>query len=282
MDDGYLKMRNEWKAKNKILRAAITAILLLPVCLLSACGRQEAAFVIAGSTSVQPYVEILAEDYAHIYPEKVIDIQGGGSSAGITAVESGTANLGMSSRNLKESESHLWFIEITKDGLAIIINPGNPVDNLTLEQICGIYSGDILNWNQVGGRDARIHVITREEGSGTRSAFEEMVMDNHRITNRAIVQDSNGAVRMLVADDRQAIGFISLGLVNVGERPVKAVSIEGVVPSRDNVINGSYTLFRSFIFVARSEPTGYVMQFIDYVRSPEGQRILAEEGLIPE
>ena len=275
-------MRNEWKAKNKILRAAITAILLLPVCLLSACGRQEAAFVIAGSTSVQPYVEILAEDYAHIYPEKVIDIQGGGSSAGITAVESGTANLGMSSRNLKESESHLWFIEITKDGLAIIINPGNPVDNLTLEQICGIYSGDILNWNQVGGRDARIHVITREEGSGTRSAFEEMVMDNHRITNRAIVQDSNGAVRMLVADDRQAIGFISLGLVNVGERPVKAVSIEGVVPSRDNVINGSYTLFRSFIFVARSEPTGYVMQFIDYVRSPEGQRILAEEGLIPE
>jgi phosphate transport system substrate-binding protein len=263
--------------------ALVAPVLLLSICLMAGCeGRRDASFIVAGSTSVQPYIEILAEDYALLHPEKLIDIQGGGSTAGITAVESGTAELGMSSRNLKESEMHLWSTEITKDGLAIIVNPGNPVSDLTPEQILGIYAGDITNWSQLGGRDARIHIITREEGSGTRSAFEEMVMDSRRITPRAIVQDSNGAVRMLVADDPHSIGFISLGLVDVGERPVKALRIDGIAPTRENVLNGSYTMFRSFLFVALSEPEGYAKQFIDYVRSPEGQRVLAEEGLIPE
>jgi phosphate transport system substrate-binding protein len=267
----------------KVIKAAASTILLISILLLTACGgRQEASFIIAGSTSVQPYVEILAEEYAFINPERVIDIQGGGSSAGITAVESDTAHLGMSSRNLKDEELHLWSIEITKDGLAIIINPNNPVGNLTIEQLRGIYTADISNWSELGGSDAKIHIIAREEGSGTRSAFEEMVMDGLRITPRAIVQDSNGAVRQLVADDPYSIGFISLGLVEVGERPVKAVWIGGAEPTRENVLNGSYTLFRSFLFVAKSQPTGYVMQFIDFVRSPEGQRVLLDEGLIPD
>jgi phosphate transport system substrate-binding protein len=269
--------------KAKGIKAAAALILLISILLTTACGgRQEASFIIAGSTSVQPYVEILAEEYALLYPEKLIDIQGGGSSAGITAVESETAHLGMSSRNLKESEQHLWSVEITKDGLAIIVNPGNPIGNLTIAQLRGIYTADIVNWSELGGSDAKIHIITREEGSGTRSAFEEMVMGGYRITPRAIVQDSNGAVRQLVADDPHSIGFISLGLVDVGERPVKAMNIEGAAPTRENVLNGSYTLFRSFLFVAKSKPTGYVMQFIDFVRSPEGQRVLSDEGLIPE
>lgn len=268
--------------KNGIF-GAVAMVLMLSMCLLTACGGgRDASIVIAGSTSVQPYVEVLAEEYAHTHPEKVIDIQGGGSSAGITAVISETADLGMSSRNLKDSEKHLWSIEISKDGLAIIVNPGNPVGDLTLEQIRGIYSGDITNWSELGGRDAKIHIVSREEGSGTRSAFEEMIMDGRRITPRAIIQDSNGAVRQLAADDPNSIGFISLGLVEVGEKPVKALSIGGVVPSRENVINGSYTLFRSFLIVAQSEPTGYAKQFIEYIRSPEGQKILADEGLIPE
>ena len=264
-------------------RSAIAGVLLISVFLLVGCGgRQSSSFIIAGSTSVQPYVEILAEEYSVLRPEKLIDVQGGGSTAGITAVESETAEIGMSSRNLKESEQHLWSIEITKDGLAIIVNPGNPVGNLSLDQIRGVYAGDITNWSELGGRNARIHVISREEGSGTRSAFEEMVMDGRRITPRAIIQDSNGAVRQLAADDPYSIGFISLGLVDVGERPVKPLQIDGVAPTRENVINGSYTMFRSFLFVALSEPTGYAMEFIEFIRSPEGQRVLAEEGLIPE
>ena len=269
--------------KRKVYSLVSAIILLLSMSFLTACGGgHSAALIIAGSTSVQPYVEMLAEEYEHIHPEQIIDVQGGGSSAGITAVESETADIGMSSRNLKESEQHLWSIEITKDGLAIVVNPENPVENLTLEQLRGIYAEDIINWGQLGGSDAKIHIITREEGSGTRSAFEEMVMGDRRISRKAIVQDSNGAVRQLVADDPYSIGFISLGLVDVGQRPVKALQIEGADASQDNVVNGSYKLFRSFLFVAKSEPTGTAMQFIDYIRSPEGQQLLAEEGLIPD
>ena len=238
--------------------------------------------IIAGSTSVQPYAEVLAEEYAILYPEKVIDVQGGGSSAGITAVESGTAHIGMSSRNLKESEQHLWSVEIAKDGLAVIINPANPITGLTLGQIRSVYASDITNWSELGGLNATIHIITREEGSGTRSAFEELVMDDVRITARAIVQDSNGAVRQLVADDPHSIGFISLGLVDIGEKPVKAVQLDNVVPTRENVINGSYPLYRPFLFVSASIPEGPVMDFIDFILSSDGRRILADEGLIAE
>ena len=265
------------------IRAIAIGLLLYSICFLTACGgRQSASFIIVGSTSVQPYVEMLAEEYAVLHPERKIDVQGGGSSAGIQAVESNTAQIGMSSRNLRESEQHLLPIEITKDGLAVIINPGNPVRSLTLEQIRGIYSGEFTNWRDLGGSDARIHVITREEGSGTRGAFEEMVMDSRRINPKSIVQNSNGAVRQLVSDDRYSIGYISLGLVDVGERPVKALQIGGVDPTRENVINGSYTLFRSFLFVTKEEPTGNVLQFIDFIRSPEGRQLLVAEGLIPE
>jgi len=267
-------------------KTALLPILLLTVLLLSACGGgsngNSTAFVIAGSTSVQPYVEILVEEYAILNPNKLIDVQGGGSSAGIQAVESHTAEIGMSSRNLRDAEKHLWSLEITKDGLAIIVNPDNPVNSLTLEEIRGIYAADYTNWNQLGGPDARIHIIAREEGSGTRSAFEELVMDEERITPRAIVQDSNGSVRQLVSDDPFSIGFISLGLVEIGERPVKALRINNVAATRSNVLNGDYALYRSFLFVSLEQPTGNVMQFIDFIRSPEGQKIMADEGLIPE
>ena len=264
-------------------RKTIFAALLLSAFLLTACGgRQNASVVVAGSTSVQPYAEILAEEYAMLHPDSAIDVQGGGSSAGITAVESGTAHIGMSSRNLKESESHLWSAEIAKDGLAVIVNPLNPVSDLTLDQIRSIYTADASNWSALGGANARIHIITREEGSGTRSAFEELVMDGDRITAGAIVQDSNGAVRQLVADDPNSIGFISLGLVEVGEKPVKALRLNGVEPTRENVADGSYPLFRPFLFVAGSAPSGSAADFVEFILSPEGRRILAGEGLITE
>ncbi|MDR2568701.1 MAG: phosphate ABC transporter substrate-binding protein [Oscillospiraceae bacterium] len=276
------------RARNNGVRSRIIiCTLLFVICnlFLTGCGGiggNSAAFIVAGSTSVQPYVEILVEEYAILYPNKFIDVQGGGSSAGIQAVESHTAEIGMSSRNLKDTEEYLWSIEITKDGLAIIVNPENIVKSLTLEEIRGIYAADYVNWNQLGGPDARIHIITREEGSGTRSAFEELVMDEQRITPRAIVQDSNGAVRQLVADDPYSIGFISLGLVDTGERPVQALRINDIAATRNNVLNGDYLLFRSFLFVSLEKPTGDVMQFIDFIRSPAGQKIMSDEGLIPE
>jgi len=251
---------------------------------ITSCGgRSQANLVVAGSTSVQPYVELLAEEFELLYPGSGIDIQGGGSSAGITAAESGAADIGMSSRWLKRGEDELWSIEIAKDGLAVIVHPDNPISNLTLLQIRGIYAAIITDWSQLGGRQAKIHLIAREEGSGTRSAFEEMVMgsDNtsRRITPRAIVQNSNGAVRQLVAGDPNSIGFISLGLV---DQTVKAVKLDGVEATAENVMNGSYTLFRPFLFVTKAiPPTGLAMDFIDFILSPRGKELMTQEGLIP-
>ena len=251
-------------------------------CVLSSCGNNvEHSITIAGSTSVQPYAEMLMEEFAHIRPDIAIDIQGGGSSAGITAVESGAADIGMSSRSLKEKESGLIPIEIALDGLAVIVHPKNPVSDLTAEQICDIYMAKITNWKDVGGNDAKIHIISREEGSGTRSAFEELLMEKKPVTPKAIVQNSNGTVRQLVCDDVNAIGFISLGLVEqLGTKPVKALAIDGVAASQENIENGSYKLYRPFLFVLKEEPQGATKEFIDYVLSEEGQKLLVDEGLI--
>lgn len=264
----------------KQIQATVMVITLLFVMSLSGCSKREAGVVIAGSTSVQPYAEILAEEFEQLYQSSEIDVQGGGSAAGITAAESGTADIGMSSRNLKdpELERGLWWVEIARDGLAIIVHPDNLVKDLTFEQIRDIYSGKILNWNQVGGRDAEIHLIAREEGSGTRTAFEDLLMDGQRITPKAIVQNSNGSVKQLVSNDQDAVGFISLGLVN---HQVRALRLNGVAATHENIVNGTYELYRPFLFIAKSKPTGAVEQFIEFVLSDEGQQTLAQKGLIP-
>ena len=266
------------RPKKQIISAVCVLILLLTVSLVSACSaKNNAEIIVAGSTSVQPYAEILAEEYMLLHPDTVIDIQGGGSSAGIMAAQTGTSNLGMSSRVLKDEEKNLWFVEIARDGLAVIINPDNPIQSLTLQQVSDIYSAKITDWSQLGGKKAKIHIITREDGSGTRDAFVNLVMGESNITPKAIVQDSNGAVRQLVADDPNAVGYISLGLVDA---TVKALELDGVAATRDNVINGSYNLSRPFLFIAQSEPTGQTKQFLDFVLSAEGQKILMNEGLI--
>jgi len=264
--------------RSKRIRIIMTGLMCACACLTSACGRSGSFVIITGSTSVQPYAEILIEEFALIHPESVIDVLGGGSSAGIQAVESGAADIGMSSRALKDTEKGLWSVEIAKDGLAIIVNPHNPLTDLSIEQLRSIYTGDVTNWKEVGGGDAKIHTISREEGSGTRSAFEDLVMEGERITPKAIVQDSNGAVRQLIAGDKNSIGFISLGLV---DDTVKAVVFGGVAPTWDNIKNGSYSLYRPFLYVTGEEPAGEAGRFVEFTLSAEGQKLLIDEGLIP-
>lgn len=265
---------------SRLLRVSISVMILtLSMSLMSACGRAAGSdTIVAGSTSVQPYAEILAEEYMVLNPGSEIDIQGGGSSAGITAAQSQSADIGMSSRSLKEKEKGLWSVEIAKDGLALIVNAKNPIQNITLEQVRDIYTAKITDWSELGGPKAKINIIAREEGSGTRSAFTELVMGKAEITPKSIVQDSNGAVRQLVADDPNAIGFISMGLVN---HEVKALHLDGVEATAENIINGSYALSRPFLFVTNGEPTGLAKKFIDFTLSQEGQKLLSHEGLIP-
>ena len=263
-------------------KSILAGMLILLAVTLTACGRGVGAaerVIVAGSTSVQPYSEVLAEAFVISYPGIIIDVQGGGSSSGIRAASAGTSDIGMSSRFLNEDEMDYWVVEIARDGLAIVVHPSNPISGLSIDQLQRVFTGEITNWREIGGKDAKIHLIAREEGSGTRGAFEELVMTGGQfITPRAIVQGSNGAVRQLVSGDPNSIGFLSLGLVN---DTVVALDLDGVAATAENVINGTYNLFRPFLFVCREEPGGATAQFIEFILSPEGKAILAEEGLIP-
>ncbi len=250
---------------------------LLSLFIASACQRSQAGLSVAGSTSVQPFAEALAEEYMVQHPQEKIFIQGGGSSAGIQAVRTEAADVGMSSRNLKKDESDLISVPIIYDAIAVIVHRENPVENLMLDQIRKIFTGEIRRWSELGGRDRAITLVTREEGSGTRETFQKLVMGKTEISLGALVQDSNGAIRQVVSDDRNAIGYISLGLVN--DR-VKAVKIDGVEPSVENIQAGKYKIVRPFLFVFKSEPRGAAREFLDYILSPAGQKLLVQEGLV--
>ncbi len=255
---------------------ALSAVLLLSGC-RSRAGSAEHSLVVAGSTSVQPFAEKLAEIFMHQHPEANINVQGGGSSAGIYAAQQGAAQLGASSRELLAGEKKLTEIPIAYDGIAVIVHPSNPLTDVTLEQLRQIFQGSAQNWQVLGLPPHAIHLITREEGSGTREAFEVMVMQKAEITPGALVQDSNGAVRELVANDPTSLGYISVSLV---DNRVKALAIEGLAPSRENIKSHAYKLVRRFLLVSRGAPTGPAKAFVDFILSPQGQQTLETEGLV--
>ncbi len=242
------------------------------------CSRKSGDIIIAGSTSVQPFIEKLAEEYMAKNPGVMINVQGGGSTAGIQAVCNKTCSIGTSSRSLYQSEQELYQFLIAIDGIAIIAHPSNPINNLTHDELRAIFSGEITNWKVVGGPDKKIFPVTREEGSGTRGAFEELIMHGTAISDACLVQDSNGAIREIIASTPQAIGYISAGLVN--ER-VKALSIDGITPTLENYRTGGYKFCRPFLLLTLEQPKGVVKSFIDYVLSKEAQEILFQNGLIP-
>lgn len=274
----------EGKSFVKSRLGRILAFCLLFFLSVAACGcsRQEgergSSITVAGSTSVQPFAEMLAEEYAAKYPERpAINVQGGGSSAGARAALAGTAEIGMMSRDLAESESDLTATVIARDALALIVHPSNPVSGLTRVEVRGIFSGRITDWQEIGGPPGKIHVVSREEGSGTRGAFDELMMEGEDVLPRAIVQDSNGAVRETVAGDKMGIGYISLGLVDAR---VKAIKIDCVEATVENVRAGDYALVRPFLFVAKGKYAPEARSFVEFVLSEEGRRILADEGLV--
>jgi phosphate transport system substrate-binding protein len=240
-------------------------------------GKAKHSITIAGSTSVMPFTEKLAEHFMLDHPNFVIDVQGGGSTAGIQAVTNNTVHIGMSSRELKDKEKSLNTITICHDGISIILHPQNKVNGLTLQQVRDIYNNIITNWKELGWIDRKIDAVTREEGSGTRSAFEELVMKKKEIDDGIMVQDSNGSVKEVVATDPYAIGYISLGLL---DEKVKPVAIDGVAPSIKNIKTGSYKIVRPFLYVTNGELEPYAKEFVDFILSRDGQKILKKEGLV--
>ena len=230
---------------------------------------------LAGSTSVQPHAEVLAKAFQANNSSVQVFVQGGGSSAGVTAVGTGTADIGMSSANLSKSQlsqyPNLKVVPIAVDGIAIIVNPKNTINNLTLSQTRDIFTGNVTNWNQVGGSDAKINVVNREEGSGTRDGIQKIVLKGGNFSSGGITQSSTGAVRSYVAGDPNAIGYISFAEV---DNSVKALSIDGVAPTYATIANGTYPIQRDLLFVTNGDPSGNAKAFIDFTLSPAGQAIL--------
>lgn len=263
--------------RNWVLSLSLCAIILLCACNYSpSIGFQKKSITLAGSTSIMPFAEKLAEHFMVDHPDFIIDVQGGGSTAGIQAVMNNTVQIGMSSRALKENE-RLNTVIICYDGISIVVNPKNPIHALSIKQIQDIFNGRIKNWQELGWIDRAIDAVTREEGSGTRGSFEELVMRGEEIDDRIMVQDSNGSVKEVVATDPYAIGYISLGIV---DNRVKALTVDNIVPGIETIKSGKYKIVRPFIFVLNGEPDNDIRTFILFVLSKEGQSILKKEGLI--
>lgn len=259
----------------------LVSLFLILLLILGCVGEKEETISIAGSTTVQPIMVKAADEFMKKHPDIMVFVQGGGSGTGIRFVGEGTIDIGAASREVTEEERkaypNLVATPIALDGIAVIVNPENPVNDLTLDQVRKIFAGEIRNWKEVGGEDAEIVVVIREEGSGTRKAFKELVLKDKDYAINALQKQSNGAVRKAVAGNKNAIGYIGLGYV---DNSVKALRIDGVVPTRENVKNGSYPISRKLYLITNGQPQGIVKEFIDFALSEEGQRIVEEAGYI--
>ncbi|MFZ2959935.1 MAG: phosphate ABC transporter substrate-binding protein [Candidatus Ozemobacteraceae bacterium] len=277
--------RSESIGRSGWRRCVALGLLLLSVNLVG-CGNERRSLTVAGSTSVQPVMERIAEAFRKKNPDIKVDVEGGGSSAGVLSTLTGTAQLGMSSRKLKEDdpqERTLKAITIAFDAIAVIVHPDNPIVKLDLSQLRGLFSGRYRSWKEVGGSDRPVHLIVREEGSGTRSAFEELVMrtgkgkEEESVDSYALVQDSTGGVREVVRGDPDAVGFISLGAVTT---QVKALAIDSVKPDFANVHEKKYRLTRPFLLLSKGEPSGAAHDLVEFVRGTDSAKIMLEEGLV--
>ncbi len=234
-----------------------------------------------GSTSMEKLANALSEAFMEEYPEVTVTAEFVGSGAGIEAVTNGTADIGNSSRSLKDEEKAAGVVEniVAIDGIAVCVDPANEVADLTKEQLTNIYNGTITNWKEVGGADEPIIVIGREAGSGTRGAFEELV-DLKDACKYANELDSTGAVIAKVASTPGAIGYASLDAL---DDSVKALSLEGVEATAENIKAGNYFLSRPFVMATKgeiSEQNDLVQAWFDFVLGDEGQQVASEVGLI--
>jgi len=254
-------------------------LLILAAVGMASCSRSGQSLVtLAGSTAFQPFAEKLAEVYLTTHPDTQVNVQGGGSAVGIQAALSGAADVGMADLvELPPEAASLASTVVAKDGIAIIVNPENPISSLTAEQARSLFSGRAASWKEVGGHDGPVRVISREEGSGTRRSFDALVLAGQKLAAGALFENSNGTVREAVASDPEAIGYISVSLVN---HRVKSIAYDGIAPSNQNVKSGIYALWRPVFFLTKGEPSPAARAFIDFVLSPDGQALLEMEGLI--
>lgn len=252
---------------------------LVPACRNGADAEHQ--LTVTGSTTILPIAEIAGEMFEEENPGTRVLVSGVGSSAGIENAASGSSDVGTSSRELKDEEGDLGLVDtpIAYDAIAVIVHPRNPVKGLTRAEVKDIFQGRITNWRQVGGRDAPIGLVNRDEASGTREAFSKIVLEGEAFDLSAAVLPGTGQVRSVVASSRGAIGYISLGFVN---RRVKALKVDGVAPTAEAVREGTYPVRRLLHFFTKGAPEGLAKEYVDFVLSPSVQRsVVREAGFLP-
>jgi phosphate transport system substrate-binding protein len=252
---------------------------------------QKQSIKISGSTTVLPIVQKAADQYMANHPEADIQISGGGSGVGIQAIGAKTVDIGMSSREVTKAEMAKYpaFVVTTvaQDGIAVIVNPANEIRFITIDQVRDIYLGKITKWTQITGANVpntnnQIVIIGRDSASGTRAYFDEFVLLKATPTKTMLEKNSNGAVLQTIAQTPGSIGYVSIGFVS---EDVKALPIwynfdKIVAPTLSNVKSKTYPISRDLYVITNGQPTGLTGDFIKYILSPEGQKIVADEGYV--
>jgi phosphate transport system substrate-binding protein len=252
---------------------------------------QKQTIKISGSTTVLPIVQKAADQYMATHPDADIQVSGGGSGVGIQAIGAKTVDIGMSSREVTKAEMAKYpsFVvtPVAQDGIAVIVNPSNTIKYITLDQIKNIYLGKITKWSEITGADVpgtnnQIVVIGRDSASGTRTYFDETVLAKATPTSKMLEKNSNGAVTQTVAQTPGSIGYVSIGFVS---NDVKAVPVwynanKIVAPTLDNVKTKTYPVSRDLYVITNGKPTGLAGDFITYILSADGQKIVADEGYV--
>ncbi len=242
---------------------------------------QKGEIKIAGGTAHIPVMKTAAEHIMTAHPDIRISIAGGGSGVGIKQVGEGLVDIGNSGRKPTDEEIAKYGLKLFQwavDGVGIVVHPSNPVKSLTKDQVKDIFSGKTDNWKVLGGPDKGINIYTRDEASGTREVFWEKALDKGNISEKANFTVSNGAMKSAIANDPFGIGYVSVGHM---DESVSPVALDGVVPDIESVRNGTFTVSRGLYSNTKGEPGGLTKLFIDYLFTPEGQKIAEENGFIP-
>jgi len=241
----------------------------------------EGTISIAGGTAHIPVMNDEAKNIMTFNPAVKITVEGGGTGVGVQKVGEGLVDIGNTGRALSPEEVQKYGLKsypFALDGVATVVNPRNSVSDLTAEQIIDIFAGKITNWKEVGGKDAAIHLFSRDEASGTREVFWEKQLKKGTVAASANIVPSNGAMKVAVAQDPDAIGYVSIGHV---DDTVKAIKLAGIAASQENAMNGSYPIVRKLYMNTKGDPNKLVKAFIDYILSPDGAEIIKRHGYIP-
>jgi len=249
-------------------------------------GGDETEIKISGSTTLFPIMTVFQEQYEKETVGVSLTISGGGSGIGINNAAEGLSDIGMTSRDVRDSEMDanpdLKIYIIGYDGVAIIVGDNAGVTALTVEQVRDIFAGDISNWNEVGGNNAQISVYNRDDASGTRDAFDTLVMGDKDTKSGANIVASNGAMRTSVAGNPNGIGYVGLSFLDESTNALSII-VNGtpVEPTAENVASEEYPIFRNLILVTKGDPTGWAAAFLEWCMQPTAQKLVASEGFVP-